>query len=205
MTIKDAMNQFGITDISKENTESLKKKYKRLMIKYHPDNNNGDDKRAKDIVDANIMLCDMLKSLEMYKGNTKEQKSYNIVIPLSKLIDIYAGGYVEVSNDNETIRIYSKDIQKHSILLMVNATIIHNGIAKTFNIVQPWKISDEYEINCSIYVTNLCNSEKIKVIIEDKEVELEIESQSLRFRTSLHYNVNVSVIITKNIMVEEKN
>lgn len=202
MNLEKALDTFKINDISSETEETLKRKYKRLMIKYHPDNYKGDDTKAKEISLALEILKDALKKLQEYKLINNKQEIYNIVIPLNKLIHLYSGENITITYNNEHKVLSNNDIQKHNTLIILDTTITHNGIVTDFSNIQHWSISDNYMINCELYVENINNSETILIRLENYENEFTFSSQAISVRVQLPFNISVDVKITKKLRVD---
>lgn len=213
MNLEESLKAFNITDINVETEASIKKRYKKLMIKYHPDNYNGDDTKAKEISLALSVLRDALLKLKQYKLINSKQEQFNIVIPLSKLISIYSGESISIKiadNINGVDEIHeetlsNKDIQKHNTLIILDATITHNGFVQDFSNIQHWTISDNYEINCDLYVDKLTNNEVVLLKIEDYEKEFEFSSQAASILVKLPFNISVNIKITKRLRAEKEN
>jgi hypothetical protein len=81
---------------------------------------------------------------------------------------------------------------------------MHNGISYNFSTVQRWGISDNYSINCVVYVENLSDEEKITVKLEDKVRDFSFSSQTVSIKLSFSYNISVNVIIDKKIRTNDK-
>lgn len=200
MTLNEALELFGIDDISLEDDTTLKKKYKKLMIKYHPDNCNGDENKAKEVAEAFEVLKDALNAVKKYSYLTQKVQELNIIIPLSKLLELYKGGSITVGYDNVRRVITKKDIQKHNTLIISDVTLTHKGMVHTFNSIQPWTIGDKYEINCDIYVDDITKQETVKIHINNFEKEIKFVSQSIVMNVTLDFNVNVAIRITKKTL-----
>lgn len=203
MELNKAIDLFSIEDIMAEDEQSLRKRYRKLMIKYHPDN-YGSDEKAKDIQIAYDILKDTLKQLKQYELMNKKDELHTttIVIPLSKLINIYEGKTIQVGKGESALSIDNGAMRKCNTLLILEATITHNGLTKEFNSVTKWKIEDTYDIYCDIYVTDLSKQEEVTIKIENVERNIKISSQSVKLKVVLPFNIIVNVIITKKINVE---
>ena len=67
MWLNEALDIFNISDITQETEESLKKKYKKLMLKYHPDSKDGDESKAKNISVAMKLIKEAISKMSKFK------------------------------------------------------------------------------------------------------------------------------------------
>ena len=204
MELSEALDIFGIDDITQETEANIKKRYKKLMIKYHPDNVGGDDSKAKEVSLAMDIIKEALVNVARFKALNKASEKITIVIPIHKLIELYNGGNMTLGSGEDRHLIGKKEIQKYNTLIISDATITHNGIVYNFSNVQPWSIADSYEINCDIYVDNINNEEIVKVHIEDYDKEIKFISQSIVLKVTLKFNINVAIRITKKTIDKSK-
>lgn len=196
MSLDKALELFKIEDITQETSATLKGKYRKLMIKYHPDNCNGDENKAKDISIAYEILKDAAEKIRKYQlMDTKEEK-YTLVIPLSKLIDAYSSKTVKIGQKEFN----RHDIQKHNTLILSEVTIEHNGVVNRFSNVQHWSISDNYEINCDIIVEKLNNKEAVRIKLEDFDKEFMLSGQAVSIKIPLKFNISVDIRINKKLV-----
>lgn len=199
MTLEKALDIIGIQDLTVETNETVKSKYKKLMIKYHPDNCNGNDSKAKDISSALEVVKEALESIKRYKYLDNTRENYTIMLPVSKLIHLYDGGTVTVGSGENTKVFNKKDIQRYTALIISDVTIVHNGINKTFSSIQHWSISDNYKINCEIVVENLLDKETVLIKLEDFEKEISFQSQAISMKIPLRFNITVEINIVKKL------
>lgn len=198
MGIEKALEIFRIENIDFETDDTLKKKYRTLMKENHPDV-TGDTNKAQDIGKAYSILKNVLKQLNMLKLVNKQKEVLNIILPLHKLIDIYNGESVSIKNNDTNIVITKETLNRHNVLILSELSLRHNNVDQVFTSINTRDLSDTYEIQCEIYVTDITSEETVGIKIEDKVKTLKIKSQSLRLRLVLNYNINVEVLITKKI------
>jgi hypothetical protein len=204
MNIGKALELFEIDDISLETKETLKKKYRLLMRKYHPDNYNGDTKLASDITSANEILIRAVENAEQFKALHKKSEVLTIVIPLSVLIQSYCGEVITIGSGNNKRKLSRVDIKKNNTLIIVEAIIEQRGIQHEFSSVVAWNINDKYDINCEIFVESLAATEDIVIRVEDKKLSIPMESSSVKTIFTLSYGIKVGVTVTKKLRKEEE-
>lgn len=204
MGLEEALELFDVLDITSESEESLKKRYRKLMTKYHPDNQGGSTELAASVSSAYSILKETIKKVEVFSkmANLQEER-YNIVIPLSQLIKLYGGSRITLGNKEDRKEFGIKDIQKHGALIILDSALVHNGISYNFSNIQRWDISDNYVINCGIYVDNLTDEEKVTIKLEDKVRDFSFSSQTVSIRLSLSHNINVNIIIDKKLRAND--
>lgn len=205
MELEKALELFGITDLASETEASIKKKYRKLMTKYHPDNQGGSTELAASVSSAYSLLKETLERISSYIATEVKTENYNIIIPLSQLIKLYSGERITLGNSEERKEFGIKDIQKYGALIILDTTLTHNGVSYNFSNVQRWSISDSYMINCDIFVENLSDEEKVTIKLEDKIKDFSFSSQTVSIKLSLSYNVTVVIAINKKIRVAKEN
>ena len=199
MNLEKSLELFKIDDLTVETIDTLKKKYKKLMIKYHPDNCGGKDDKAKDIGVAFEVLKDAIENIRKYTAVNTVREEYTIIIPLSKLIQVYQGGTVTVGSGDNAKVFDRKDIQKYNTLIISEVSLTYNGQVIRFSNMQHWSISDKYVINCELMVENLTNKETVLIKLEDFEREISFTSQAVSMVIPLSFNISVEIKIDKKL------
>lgn len=199
MNLEKSLELFNIDDLTAETVDTLKKKYKKLMIKYHPDNCGGKDDKAKDVGVAFEVLRDAIENIRKYTAVNTVREEYTIIIPLSKLIHVYQGGTVTVGSGDNAKVFDRKDIQKYNTLIISEVSLTHNGNVFRFSNMQHWSISDKYVINCELMVENLSDKETVLIKLEDFEKEISFNSQAVSMIIPLSFNISVEIKIDKKL------
>lgn len=199
MNLEKSLELFNIDDLTAETVDTLKKKYKKLMIKYHPDNCGGKDDKAKDVGVAFEVLRDAIENIRKYTAVNTVREEYTIIIPLSKLIHVYQGGTVTVGSGDNAKVFDRKDIQKYNTLIISEVSLTHNGNVFRFSNMQHWSISDKYVINCELMVENLSDKETVLIKLEDFEKEISFTSQAVSMIIPLSFNISVEIKIDKKL------
>ena len=195
--MEDILSMFGIDDISSETEDTLKKRYKKLMIKYHPDNCKDSDYAIKmcNLVNTGYdRLKKVLREVITYNNNVKTIiVSFRDIVKLCNSDIIASGQHVLTKSDvlkNNTIVDFCGDITIGNEEYSLNDACVYdrmgNYIINVKIYVDNWnsiykqniqvKIGDYvgYSIVCSRYctVTVNCNN-KIRIVcnihINDKQ------------------------------------
>ena len=170
------------------------------MLKFHPDN-NGDSDKASESSSGYEVLKKTLKNIKEYQIlESRASENYNIIIPLNQLIKLYDGEKIKINDKEFNI----KDIQRYGALIVLEASLLHNGLETQYNNIQRWQLKDRYSINCDIYVENLNDTENVSIKLNGVSKEIEISSQSMLMNFTFPYNITVQVIVNKKIRANEQ-
>lgn len=210
MNLVESLELFGIDNIVSEDMDSIKKKYRRLMKKYHPDMNYANIEKstikkydASDINDAYQILSDVLRKAEMLRALEATSRTELVIsMPLSKLIDIYDKRYPIIKNEDKNIEVTIGTLNKEKVLFVIEAIVNYKGINYEFTNIQKRNMEDSYNIDCDIPVNSLEEVEDayIRILGEDKKINLTHQSTSIIL--TFKYNIKVKVKINKKIIKE---
>lgn len=206
MNLIESLELFGIDNIISEDRDSIKKKYRNLIKKYHPDNiKNSTIKKydASDINDAYQILSDVLQKAEMLRALESTGRAELVIsMPLSKLIDIYDKKYPIIKNEGKDIEVTIGTLNKEKVMFVIEAIVNYRGVNYEFTNIQKRNIEDSYSIDCNIPVNSLEEIEDayIKILGEDKKINLTHQSTSIIL--TFKYNIKIKVKINKKIIKE---
>lgn len=204
MNIRESLDIFGILNINEVTEQSLKSIYKKLMIKYHPDNCNGDEDKAKDISTAYRIVKEAIKKIEVFEkvnGQSKVKRDI-IVLSLDNLAQLYRDKelvFKHKINKDDVRRYTMRDIVNNGALVLVEWSIKVNGVTNEYSSICAWNKDDKYQVNCDIYVEDINKECSILVNIANKEKMYNIKSQNIRLNLLLDPLIYVEVMINKKI------
>ena len=132
-------------DIDKSASEDeIKKAYRKLALKYHPDKNNGESTKFKEISEAYEILSDANKK-KVYDSGGQEPMNFNMNFNHDDIFQHFFGG----NPFNQQRQKVKRNNFQHTI--NVNLKDIHIGLSKTLKIIVK-KTCFECKIKC-----NICN------------------------------------------------
>lgn len=211
MDIIQATELFNIDNLMDETMKTLKSRYRKLMLKYHPDN-CGNEKVAQSITEAYSILESSVQSIESYNKlfELKEQESEKLtsIVTLEMLIQLYEGQNFVVNKQLETgIKTYDinrGNFRKYNIFILSNLQLEHNGIRYNFSNIEPWSVGEEFNVYCNINIPSslgINSKEHIKIIVNDNIREFDMTKQLMLIKQTLKFNIKLNINI-KKILVD---
>ena len=203
MEVSEALEMFNVSDITKESHGSLKKKYKRLMIKYHPDNRNGDSSKAVLVSDAYKELKDLLEVLERYAKkkqilNSMEATLETIIITSDQLDKILSGKTVKVGNKN----IDKSELKHYRVVVSSKVLVNVNGYKMECIKSEIENYQNTYDVYCEVFVDSLSDNVPITIEEFDKKVETTLDTMSMEVTLKSPGGVRIKTTITKKLGAE---
>lgn len=206
MTIEKALSIFDIDTISDTDATILKKKYKKLMIKYHPDN-CGDSNAAADVSIAYKIIKDAIDEINKFKESLNSSKTNSdcikareiIIIPLSSVVSISSGNTIKVSNSIKSYELNTSTVKEYNTFVMVALVVNHGYESENVNKIVPYDYTynRKYDIDCKIIVDELGTDEKVDIKIDKKDYSFTFRGSSCKIMLKLDGGVKVNVTVNK--------
>lgn len=195
MNIKDAIKLFAIKDISAYDIKTLKKDYRRLMMKNHPDL-GGATAKAIQINESYAILKEFISNIEM-TSNCKSKKQQIIFISLQDLIDIYDGNEIVISYANENINVNKYNLRSYRVIVYINTEVVYNGFVHNYSKMCSLNSKDTYSVWNELLDINVFSEASINVKVLNKSIETTIQNNRMCFKFKLSHNIEVEVNIER--------
>jgi DnaJ-class molecular chaperone len=199
MDLAPSLELLGIKDISSVTQVSLKKLYRSLMVKHHPDNSGGNEEISRNISTAYVIIKDAVSKLELFDKVSNEDKRYSIILTADKLEDIYNGGGVDIIIGDTVKEIHKADINRNDVVVVFDLNIGVNGKTTSINKASKLSVNGVYEISCEIEVCSLTAWENVKLTFGEKERFVDVKSQSIKFMWTISENIKLEITLNKVI------
>ena len=204
MKLIEMCELFNITDINNEDSKSLRKKYKKLMKVYHPDNirsNKRNDITAVDINEAFNELLIIVKDIEILKRLEKAASLNTVLIDLNTLIDVLEGKEIKLVNGDICTYAY---INRNNTYVRVEISIEVNGLSTSFYSIQPYNKMNDYSIDVEIPVSDYKDTVNIRTGKYNKNIDININNSSIyRLIVKPYKDIKVALNI-KKILIKKK-
>lgn len=204
----EALEIMGFSSVEEITQDELRKTYRKLMKKYHPDLCNNDDTKrkfnedkSKKINEANELLVSMLNQISALKKLEKatQKKEVMAIIPFDALIDIYNNKEIKLRSGEEQFCLNRYNVKAHRIILCIDIEIQHNTLRRSYSFLKPVLFNDDYEVDCEIDVTENI-PEDIVVYAYGKVIKLTLDNISTKLRLRFENSINLSVNIRKKFI-----
>lgn len=186
MNIQKACDVFGIADISIETKQSLKSKYRKLMKKYHPDNNNGDTEMASSVGEAYKLLVKLIgvtSSLNVQKVSTFK------ILNVEDLIQLYK------EHKMDEVRAFDK---LNTYIIITTRYLLYGRWESEVAIVR-YEQYDRYHVAIDLQVNNL-DGETIEIEVCGKKVSTDISTSMKNLIINIDCGVSITYTINSRVV-----
>lgn len=191
-------SMYSIGDLDES---SLKKIYRKKMIKYHPDSPTGDTDKATKLTDAYKIVLSTLKELKLLSCNTKEQE-ITTILELNQLIKLYDGESIKLRSSSETKELKANELIRHNIFINVNISINADGVNYDFNEINKYDRFDNYKCDCCLYQTDNNKPIHLKINCYGTIREFDMSTPSVELLIRLDKDIKVKIHIDRKIIKE---
>lgn len=204
MELNKALGIFGLTSINASSGTELKKLYRQLTKKYHPDLHPGEDTNSKmcEINEAHSIIEKAISELSIIENG--KINSRKCIITINNLQNIYSGHKIDFEDNGEKVSLTNGNIRLHDVYIAFNVKITNNNSSKEWLKILRHNKDDVYNIYCTLDVQSHNDIEHITVELLNKKLNIDMEQQSLVLKLRFEYNIVVNIRIDKKIYVNSK-
>lgn len=199
MELHEALEIFGFKDGEDINSIELKKRYRKLALKNHPDH-GGDTDKFKDINEANSMLLNRLKIFEQIKRFKESQKVHAAIISLKDYISLYNGNTFKLS-DGYILK--KGNVKSNRIFIEIPYSIDISGYVIKSSTIVLYRIDDKYEIYVDIPDVDITQGRDVKIQMLDKQMQFKMIGYTMAINLNFYDLVRVRLILTRTLCSEE--
>ncbi len=200
MDIKEALALFNITSLDELDTNDIKKKWKKAMLKVHPDA-GGDPKLAAKYNNACEVLLEYTEKLKEYKQLIEKSKVEVCIITLTDLIKIYQGQVLEstITNDKGKQKsiLSRENMNSKRVILNIPVDVSLNGVESRHECLVLYSNRDEYVVTVQLKDNDMFGEAEVKVGLYDKEISTKMTYSRMMFQFRFEYNILVYVQIER--------
>lgn len=199
MELHEALEIFGFKDGEDIDSTELKKRYRKLAFKYHPDH-GGDTDKFKDINEANSMLLNRLKIFEQIKRFKESQKVHAAIISLKDYISLYNGATFKLS-DGYILK--KGNVKSNRIFIEIPYSIDISGYVIKSSTIVLYRIDDKYEIYVDIPDVDITQERDVKIQMLDKQMQFKMIGYTMAINLNFYDLVRVRLVLTRTLCNEE--
>lgn len=199
MELHEALEIFGFKDGEDIDSTELKKRYRKLALKNHPDH-GGDTDKFKDINEANSMLLNRLKIFEQIKRFKESQKVHAAIISLKDYISLYNGNTFKLS-DGYILK--KGNVKSNRIFIEIPYSIDISGYVIKSSTIVLYRIDDKYEIYVDIPDVDITQERDVKIQILDKQMQFKMIGYTMAINLNFYDLVRVRLVLTRTLCNEE--
>lgn len=193
MDLTTAIQIFEFNDFRDITREELKKRYRKLAMKHHPDH-GGDAEKFKVLNDANSLLLSQVKLFERIKKIEESQKVRSAIISLQGFLDLFHGKTFKFSDGYILKR---GNINSNRLFIEIPFTVTIDSYTKQFSEIMLRQVSDKYEVYADIPDADLSAERDLKVQVLDKTINIKLAKSSIICSFNLEGLVEIKVIVSR--------
>lgn len=199
MELHEALEIFGFKDGEDIDSTELKKRYRKLALKNHPDH-GGDADKFKDINEANSMLLNRLKIFEQIKRFKESQKVHAAIISLKDYISLYNGNTFKLS-DGYILK--KGNVKSNRIFIEIPYSIDISGYVIKSSTIVLYRIDDKYEIYVDIPDVDITQERDVKIQMLDKQMQFKMIGYTMAINLNFYDLVRLRLVLTRTLCNEE--
>lgn len=199
MELHEALEIFGFKDGEDIDSTELKKRYRKLALKHHPDH-GGDTDKFKDINEANSMLLNRLKIFEQIKRFKESQKVHAAIIGLKDYISLYSGNTFKLS-DGYILK--KGNVKSNRIFIEIPYSIDISGYVIKSSTIVLYRIDDKYEVYVDIPDVDITQERDVKIQMLDKQMQFKMVGYTMAINLNFYDLVRVRLVLTRTLCNEE--
>lgn len=199
MELHEALEIFGFKDGEDIDSTELKKRYRKLALKNHPDH-GGDTDKFQDINEANLMLLNRLKIFEQIKRFKESQKVHAAIISLKDYISLYNGNTFKLS-DGYILK--KGNVKSNRIFIEIPYSIDISGYVIKSSTIVLYRIDDKYEIYVDIPDVDITQGRDVKIQMLDKQMQFKMIGYTMAINLNFYDLVRVRLVLTRTLCNEE--
>lgn len=199
MELHEALEIFGFKDGEDIDSTELKKRYRKLALKNHPDH-GGDTDKFKDINEANSMLLNRLKIFEQIKRFKESQKVHAAIISLKDYISLYNGNTFKLS-DGYILK--KGNVKSNRIFIEIPYSIDISGYVIKSSTIVLYRIDDKYEIYVDIPDVDITQERDVKIQMLNKQMQFKMIGYTMAINLNFYDLVRVRLVLTRTLCNEE--
>lgn len=199
MELHEALEIFGFKDGEDIDSTELKKRYRKLAFKHHPDH-GGDTDKFKDINEANSMLLNRLKIFEQIKRFKESQKVHAAIISLKDYISLYSGNTFKLS-DGYILK--KGNVKSNRIFIEIPYSIDISGYVIKSSTIVLYRIDDKYEVYVDIPDVDVTQERDVKIQMLDKQMQFKMIGYTMAINLNFYDLVRVRLVLTRTLCNEE--
>ncbi len=195
MDAKEAMMLLDIGDIAELTKANIKKKWRKAVLKHHPDLGGDAQKTIKYNIAYETLLIYSQKIADI-ENLAMQSRVETCLMELKELFNIYSNRTVIVNtivnNEIKKIEVRKEDLKTKRIALEVPLEIVQDGVIISENHIVLHNARDEYNVN--IYLKSNCNDAMdIVAKLYDKVIKVKMTFPKIKLKFDFDYNIHVFV------------